>query len=110
MNAPLRRECLAGLPLARSRVGGALLAALGLVLAAIIILTPLAPEAQGVFALGGLLVALLIGRFRGRAATLAASRRGWRRWRPPSPSATGTRRMPCWSRPAPWRRTTRGSR
>ncbi|NOG72307.1 UDP-forming cellulose synthase catalytic subunit [Roseicella sp. DB1501] len=71
MNAPLRRESLARLPLARSRIGGALLAAMGLALAAIIVFTPLAAEEQGAFALGGLLVAFLIGRFRGRAATLA---------------------------------------
>lgn len=39
--------------------------------AAIIVFTPLAAEEQGAFALGGLLVAFLIGRFRGRAAMLA---------------------------------------
>jgi len=65
------RELLARFPPARNRVGGAVMVALGLLLASTVILTPLSAEQQGVFGIGGFFLALLLGRVPGRAMTLA---------------------------------------
>ncbi|WP_165943507.1 UDP-forming cellulose synthase catalytic subunit [Roseicella aquatilis] len=71
MSATHRPDWLARLPFARRRIGGAALGLLGALCGATVILVPLQAEEQAVLALGGFLLALLLGRFKGRAVTLA---------------------------------------
>ncbi|TDH59444.1 UDP-forming cellulose synthase catalytic subunit, partial [Dankookia rubra] len=66
-----RRDWLARTPLARTRIGGIAMVLFGLSIASTVVLTPLSAEQQGIFAIGGFLLALLLGRIPGHAMTIA---------------------------------------
>lgn len=71
MSGSYRRDWLARIPLARTRIGGIAMVLCGLFIAGTVILTPLSAEEQGVFAIGGFCLALLLNKIPGRAMTLA---------------------------------------
>lgn len=69
--ARLGRDWLARFPLARNRISGTSMVLCGLFIATTVIMTPLSAEQQGVFAIGGFFLALLLAKVPGRAMTLA---------------------------------------
>ena len=70
MEVIARRERIARLPGMRNRIVGALAVAVGLLLALAVVLVPLEPEQQVIFALGGFLLFLVLNRFEGRTITI----------------------------------------
>ncbi len=70
MQVIARRERIARLPGMRNRIVGAFAVAVGLLLALAVILVPLEPEQQVIFALGGFLLFLVLNRFEGRTITI----------------------------------------
>ncbi|RYJ04275.1 MAG: UDP-forming cellulose synthase catalytic subunit, partial [Acetobacteraceae bacterium] len=67
------RERLARLPFVRTRIGGILATAIGLMAAMVVVVAPLEPEDQAYLAIGGLILFLVANVFRGRTVTLALS-------------------------------------
>ena len=70
MQVIARRERIARLPGMRNRIVGALAVAVGVILALAVILVPLEPEQQVIFALGGFVLFLVLNRFEGRTITI----------------------------------------
>ncbi|MDO9708075.1 UDP-forming cellulose synthase catalytic subunit [Paracraurococcus lichenis] len=71
MSAARHPERLARIPFVRNRYAGAAMAALGLLIAGVVITAPLQAEEQLVFAIAGFLASLLLDRLKGHAVTLA---------------------------------------
>jgi len=65
-----RREWLARLPLARTRITGALLSLLGLLAALIVIVVPMEAEQQAIFGVLGFVVFLVFNRLPGRTVSI----------------------------------------
>ena len=70
MQVIARRERIARLPGMRNRIVGTLAVAVGVILALAVILVPLEPEQQVIFALGGFVLFLVLNRFEGRTITI----------------------------------------
>lgn len=65
-----RREWLARLPLARTRIAGTLLSLLGLLAALIVIVVPMEAEQQAIFGVLGFVVFLVFNRLPGRTVSI----------------------------------------